>query len=165
LSDRTKTGRRVNSNATQLAVCEAKMFSRLSAGTTRAREYDQAARTVGCIAWALRQANRTPGHVQSLAFCVIASQPQLDAGVFGALMTWRSIVPNIRRRLADYASAGDTAMAAWYDEWVQPLEQTFALHLLAWEDLLSAVRQQDPGYGSRLDEFYQKCLHYNAAGL
>jgi predicted type IV restriction endonuclease len=36
-------------DATHFVVLEAKMFSKLSAGTTRASYYNQAARYVGCI--------------------------------------------------------------------------------------------------------------------
>jgi|ERR1019366_9935142 hypothetical protein len=45
----TKTGLRLSRTANQFVVLEAKMFSKLSAGTKNAPKYDQAARTVA--AW------------------------------------------------------------------------------------------------------------------
>ena len=46
--------------ATQLLVVEAKMFSELSSGVTKARYFDQAARTVACIAEVFHRANMNP---------------------------------------------------------------------------------------------------------
>ena len=51
---------RVRSEATQLVVIEAKLFSRLSPSITNAAAYDQAARTVACIAAVLSSAPRPP---------------------------------------------------------------------------------------------------------
>ena len=44
----SRAGLHLAADATQFIVTEAKMFSGLSAGTTRAPEYDQAARNVAC---------------------------------------------------------------------------------------------------------------------
>ena len=44
-------------DASQFIVLEAKMFSKLSSGVTHARYFDQAARTVACMAEVLRRAN------------------------------------------------------------------------------------------------------------
>ncbi len=46
--------------ATQFVVAEGKMYSPLSPGVTHARYFDQAARTVACIAEVLRRGKRTP---------------------------------------------------------------------------------------------------------
>jgi hypothetical protein len=42
----------------QFVVCDAKMFSPLSPNVTKARGYDQAARTVACMAKALERCPR-----------------------------------------------------------------------------------------------------------
>ena len=51
--------------AEQLIIIEAKMFSPLSSGVTNAKYYDQAARTVGCMAEVLRLSNRHPADMDT----------------------------------------------------------------------------------------------------
>ena len=47
-------------DARQLVVLEAKLYARLSAGVRNAPYYDQAARSVACIAETLRRVDRRP---------------------------------------------------------------------------------------------------------
>ena len=70
----------LTSDAEHLVVLEAKMFSKLSPGVTHARYYNQAARTVACMAEVLRRADRKPALLQRLSFFVIAPQQQIDSG-------------------------------------------------------------------------------------
>ena len=86
------------SDAEQLVVLEAKMFSKLSPGVAHARYYNQAARTVACMAEVLRRANRKPALLDRLSFFVIAPQQQVDSGFFKRQMTHESILGTVRRR-------------------------------------------------------------------
>ena len=54
-------------DARQLVVIEGKLFNRLSAGVKNAPYYDQAARSVACIAEVLRRAGREPEAMDDLA--------------------------------------------------------------------------------------------------
>ncbi len=72
----TKAGLALRPNATQFVVTEAKMFSHLSKGTTNTPYYDQAARNVGCIAWAISQSSRSVEDFESLGFYVLEPQEQ-----------------------------------------------------------------------------------------
>src|SRR5436305_9236064 len=58
--------------ARQLVVIEAKLFARFSAGVRNAPYYDQAARTVACIAETLRRAEIRPEAMDELAFILLA---------------------------------------------------------------------------------------------
>lgn len=58
--------------AKQLKVLEAKIFAPLTPGVTRKPYYDQAARSVACIAEVLKRARRPPDRLESLAFYVLA---------------------------------------------------------------------------------------------
>src|SRR4051812_9976862 len=70
-------GPTLSGDARQLVVLEAKLLNRLSAGVKNAPYYDQAARTVACVAEVLRRAGREPEQVESLAYVVIAPQARI----------------------------------------------------------------------------------------
>ena len=123
------------------------MFSRLSPGTTHAKDYDQAARTVACMAEALRLAKRDPHLVQKLAFFVVAPEEQIAKGIFGDKVTEESIREKVRVRSKEYA--GDKK-DAWYEQWLKPTLAQADIRLVSWEKLL-------PG-SSEYGEFYKECL-------
>ena len=60
----SKAGLTLEPKATHFVVLEAKMFSKLSKGTTHAAGYDQAARTVACMAEVLKRENRKPNELR-----------------------------------------------------------------------------------------------------
>ena len=75
---RDKTQRKRNA-----AHCDrSKLFSRLARGVTHAPYFDQAARSVACIAELLYRANRRPDQFSSLGFYIIAPQSQIEAHKF-----------------------------------------------------------------------------------
>ena len=137
-------------DATQFMVIEAKMSSGLSRGTTRAKDFDQAARNVACIAEVLQRAGRVPDAMTSLAFLVTAPKAQIEAGVFGELVTVPSIRGKVAKRVADYSGEKDE----WLHEWFEPVVESLRLELLSWEELLD-------GAPEALAEFYGLCLKYN----
>ena len=98
--------------ATQLVVLEAKLGSKLSAGTKNAPGYDQAARTVACMAEVLRRAARPAARFSALGFYVLAPRAQIEAGVFRAQMQPGSIRHKVQRRVQGYGGLHD----AWFDE-------------------------------------------------
>ena len=77
----TKIGLILTSDSTQFVVTEAKMFSELGKRVKNAKDYDQAARTVACIAWVIRQSNRSVKDFTSLGFYVIAPQEQITKAI------------------------------------------------------------------------------------
>jgi hypothetical protein len=72
-------------SSSSLSVTEAKMFSGLSKGTTWAREYDQAARNVACLAWAVSKGGQPPDAYRSLGFWVVALEVQIAGKVLPGL--------------------------------------------------------------------------------
>ena len=137
-------------DATQFVVIEAKMSSSLSSGTKNAPGFDQAARNVACIAEVLRLASRVPDEMSSLAFLVTAPQAQIEAGIFGDLVTERSIQGKVMERAASYSGERDE----WLHEWFEPVLESLHIELLSWESLLV-------GAPEALTEFYARCLTYN----
>ena len=137
-------------DATQFVVIEAKMSSGLSRGTTNARDFDQAARNVACMAEVLHRASHAPDAMSSLAFFVTAPQSQIDAEVFGELVTKPSIRSKVVSRVASYEGERDE----WLDDCFEPLLERVRVELLSWESLLV-------GAPEALTEFYARCSKYN----
>ncbi|CAN5810337.1 hypothetical protein BH23PLA1_BH23PLA1_01540 [soil metagenome] len=143
--------------ARQLVVLEGKMFSRLSSGVKNAPWYDQAARTVACLAEILQRAGRHPMELEALAFHVVAPRRRIEEGVFLDETAPGSILRRVRRRVEDYAGSRDD----WFRDWFVPTMRRIEISALSWEDMIETVALLDPEAGQELDSYYGKCLHYN----
>jgi hypothetical protein len=62
----TKASLELNSDGTQFVVIEGKLFSTLRKDVKNAKDYDQEARNIGCMAESLRRAGKPPEHWKSL---------------------------------------------------------------------------------------------------
>jgi hypothetical protein len=141
-----------------LVVIEGKIFSRLSLGVGNAPYYDQAARTVGCIAEVLRRANRPPTAMTEIAFHVIAPRPRIQAAVFSTEVNPQSVEGKVRRRVGEY---GETRNGWMETAFVPLMRRPITIGCLAWEDVISRIRDRDPQSGEAIGEFYQCCLDFN----
>ena len=128
------------------------MLSKLSSGTKNAPGYDQAARTVACIAETLKHAEVEPEKMERLAFFVAAPQHQIDSGVFGDLVTKESIWSRVRNRVDGYRGKHNE----WFDHWFVRVLEEIGVGLASWEELLDGL---DPSYRA----FYAKCLQHNSS--
>jgi hypothetical protein len=147
----------LSATASQLVVIEAKVYSRLSLGVRNAPYYDQAARTVGCIAEVLRRANRPPAAMAELAFHVIAPKSRIQAGVFTAEVNPQSVEGKVRRRVEEYGGARN----GWMETAFAPvMRRPIAISCLTWEDIIDRIRDRDSQSGGSIGEFYQRCLDF-----
>src|SRR5262249_9754454 len=137
---------------------EGKVYSRLSLGVRNAPYYDQAARTVGCIAEVLRRANRPPGAMAQLAFHVIAPRSRIQAGVFTAEVDPQSVEGRVQHRVGEYGGARNDWMETAF---VPVMRRPITISCLAWEDVIDRIRDCDPQAGEAIGEFYQRCLDFN----
>lgn len=144
-------------DARQFVVLEAKLFNRFSPGVKNATYYDQAARTVACIAEVLRRAERVPELMDDLAFLVLAPQARIDDGVFA----WDTAIDSIRRKVRRRVEAYDGERDEWLDEWFEPTLKRVEVRCLSWEDTIEAIAFHDPEWGQFIDTFYGKCLRFN----
>jgi hypothetical protein len=144
-------------DARQLVVFEAKLFARLSAGVRNAPYYDQAARSVACIAETLRRAERSPETMGELAFLVLAPQARLDDGIFEWELSLDAIRRKVRRRVEDYAGERDH----WFCEWFEPTRRRIEVRSLSWEDLIDIIAFHSLEDGHIIDSFYGQCLRFN----
>lgn len=160
----TKAGVGLKPDCSQFVVCEAKVFSGLSAGTKRAPTFDQAARNVGCMGETLRRAGQPISLYKSLGFFVLAPERQIEAGVFSSQMSKDGIRGRLVQRVQMYDSqCNRLELQKWLDEWALPLVDRMELACCSWESVIKRVSVAQPEYGASLDEFYRLCLEYNAA--
>ena len=82
IGDPGSSGLALAPEARQLVLLEAKLFNRLSPGIKNAPGFDQAARSVACLAEVLRRADRDPSKLDDLAFLILAPRARIDDGVF-----------------------------------------------------------------------------------
>lgn len=152
-------------DARQLVVIEAKMGSKLSAGTTHAPAYDQAARNVACMAELLTVAGIAPGplnEMERLAFFVVAPESRIEAGVFEDLVTQESIRAKIQARVEGLSEgAARDSRLRWIGDVLDPTLDHMELGVLSWENLLEDVRPVSDQESLRA--FYVDCLRFNLA--
>jgi hypothetical protein len=144
-------------DAEQLIIIEGKMFSRLSSGVANAQYYDQAARTVGCMAEVLCFSNRHPKEMKSLAFYLMAAQSQIEQGLFAEQMSKKSITQKVQQRVSAYKGERDQ----WFQDWFNPLIEKIEIETFSWEGIIKNIVEIDSEYGGEVQGFYHKCLHYN----
>ena len=140
----------IQQDALQLVVVEAKLFSPLSAGTKNAPTFDQAARTVACIAELLNHSRRRPEELDSLAFFVAAPREQIEAELFWKQLSRASLESKVQERVRAYEGDKDN----WFTNWFEPTLHALRVDALAWEDLIA---EAGPDY----EKFYQRCLEFN----
>lgn len=141
----------LRAGAKQFLVIEAKMGSGLSAGTKNAPAFDQAARNVACMAHLF--APTLP--ITHAAFYVLAPRAQVEAGVFGELVTRNSISAKVRQRCDVYEGSQDE----WYTERFSPFLEAVVLRVLSWEDAIDLLPNGPEVDGLR--NFYAECLRFN----
>lgn len=162
----SKTGLTLLPDCRQFIVCEAKIYSGLSSGTTKAPGFDQAARNVACIAETLRLASRDPKLLVSSGFYVLAPASQIELGRFAGEMTKDSIRNKVEARIKAYEPEYIAArLQPWFERWFCPLLETMQIRCISWESVLDAVRAQDADLGEGLKEFYARCLRYNGVAF
>ena len=149
--------------ALQFVVTEAKMFSPLSQGGTHARDFDQAARNVACIAQVLSVANRPPRELQSLGFFVIAPVEQIDKKrLFDRQLAKSSIGEKVSRRVAQYASSPDhDRKVQWFHQWFEPTLEGIRIETIPWEEIVRFIEANDARFGPELSAFYNQCCKFN----
>lgn len=147
----------LNPSPEQFVVTEAKMFSGLSAGTTRAKDFDQAARNAACIAHLLSTAQVAPDRFKHIALYIIAPSVQWERGVFGSLLSKQSIADKVAARCRSY----DGAKKRWLEEWFLPTIDRLTIAFLSWESLCEEIKSVDSPSGLALEAFLDRCIEFN----
>jgi hypothetical protein len=144
-------------SASQLVVLEGKVFSRLSSGVKNAAFFDQAARTVACIAEVLKGAECPPSSIGVLGFFVVAPNAQIEASIFPQVER-ESIRRKVERRVGQYSGRHDR----WFEDWFAATLERIEIGCVSWEGAIQTLASTDPQAGEAIKDFYQKCLEFNA---
>jgi hypothetical protein len=160
--DETTAGFELNRNAIQFAVIEAKMGSKLAAGTTRVRWYDQAVRNAAAMAWTIYRGESSLDSIEFLDFVVVAPQVRIDnEPSFEAWTDEASIADKVARRIELYG-ADDLQrrddLRRFRTDLFDPFLDRLNIHLVSWEDALNSVA---PAAAEPLSDFYGTCLVHN----
>ena len=143
----TKTGLVLRSDATQFVVLEAKIGSRLSAGTTNATTFNQAARNVACIAYAISQVGRSPEQIQC-GFHVVAPGPAIAAGAYQGALQRDSLLAAIDSRIQRYSGERRAQLEQWRHAWVEPTLRGLQIGCWSWEESLQRIEEADAALGN-----------------
>ena len=144
-------------DAKHLVVVNAKLFAGLSAGPTNVRYFDEASRVSACIAEMLSSADRQPADIARLAFYVVAPQVQIARGVFAKSVSRSAIGRKVKRRATDYGGK----KLQWHADWFEPTLEHMEVGTLSWEELIRAIREDDPASGASIQWFYQQCIGFS----
>mgnify|MGYP001822632863 CR=1 FL=1 len=153
---KAKTDFELLPSARQFTVVEAKMGSPLASGVIHAPYFDQAARSVACMAEALARGAIDPSTLERLDFIVLAPQYSIDRGTFRTEMREGSI----RSKVAKRVSAYDGERKDWYAECFEPTMERVRLLTLSWESAIEWVCTKNPEVEEQLVGFYGLCLAY-----
>ncbi|MFI4847881.1 MAG: hypothetical protein ACIAZJ_02180 [Gimesia chilikensis] len=158
----TKSAIKLNSDAKHFCVYEAKMFSGLSPGTKNAPDYNQAARTIACMAHTLEKGEQLPDELETVGFFVIAPQAQINKGMFDAAIDADSIREAVGNRIKQFSDEAYKELETWQKKWFEPLlekmVQDESLKCIAWEDLINELTQ----FKDEINKFYGLCLEHSS---
>jgi len=155
----TKAGIALRVDSTQFVVIEAKMFANLSRGTTNAPYYDQAARSVACIAWEISQSKRQVDDFESLGFYVIAPRKQIVDDVFSSQVNKSSIKEKVEHRISVYAVDDKkyAELQTWQKDSFIPVLERIDLRCIPWETIIDKIDDPD------IRNFYRRCILFNTS--
>ena len=147
----------LGAKATQFVTIAAKLEGALSSGAKNAPYFDQAARTVACMARLLELSKIRPESLATLSYHVIAPANRISQGVFDKQLDKNSIRDKVRHR----AEVFGAVHRSWIASWFEPALERITISALSWEELISTARVADQPSGLRLKEFYSQCIKYN----
>ena len=153
-----KTDLALNPDASHFVVLEAKLYSGLSKGVTNAKYYDQAARTVACIAEVLKRADCNPKTLYRLGFYVLAPRDQINSRTFSRYLDNQSIADKVERRVSSYSVERDE----WFKKWFTPTLEQIKIDSISWEAILDCINEKDSRIGESLEEYFAQCLAFNS---
>ncbi len=162
IRETTRAGVKLTEAATQFVVVEAKIFSGLSQKVKNAPCFNQAARTVACMAEVAKRANIRTSQFENIAFYVVAPKSQIADNVFSEFMDRGHLQRTVKQRVDGY---GDSEKQKWFTDCFLPTFQKIKTCVISWEEILDFISGRTFADGKALKEFYNKCLGYNKPAL
>ncbi len=143
---------RPSRDAKQLLILEAKLSSKLSTGTKRAPGYDQAARSVACLAHISGEAGLNPNEFSCYGFYVIVPSKRVSD------FTAQTTKDSIRRTVKDRVDAYGADKLDWYKQTFLPHFEAMDVRVVKWENLLDDMESN--GAERKYRDFYMTCCKY-----
>ena len=155
-------------DAKRFGVIEAKLYSPLSSRTKNGPGFDQAARTIACMANVLARADRHPSSMEEITFRLIAPRQQIESGIFDGPMAPDSIRARVKARILQFASSARQELQRWSERWserwfepvLRKLEDDRSLGCVSWETILDEAAGHDPQAADELLCFYERCKEF-----
>ncbi len=153
----TKTGFSLTADSMQFIVVEAKMEKPLSPGVTNEPDYDQAARTVACMAWTIYESNRPVDDLESLGFYVIAPEDRIRKGIFEAEMRKSSIEEKVKNRKNRYRKdeVKYQELQKWFEDFFIPTLERIDIECISWKETINRIGNRS------IWSFYEQCREFN----
>lgn len=172
IGEKGKADLELKNDTKQFTVIEAKMKSPLTKGTKNASYYDQAARTVACMAEALSKKDLCGKDIDHISFLVIAPREKIISAKkerkpdgLSSLVKKENIEGKVKDRVVEYKEGSDKfnkqehkyeSYLAWHENYFKPLLELMNIELVSWESEITKLPDSDP-----VMEFYEKCHKYN----
>jgi len=157
IGNQAKADFELSPNVTQFLVLEAKMFFPLSSGVTHAKYFDQAARSVACIAESLNLAGTQPSSLDQIGFFVLAPESSIARGTFSGELSISSIQSKVKKRITPY----EVQLDSWYESYFSPVLKDIQIKSLSWEAVLNWITSHNSEIEDDLHHYYQKCIDFN----
>lgn len=161
LSD-TKSGLTLTPDAEQFEVIEAKLFSPLSSGVKNVSNYDQAARTIACMAKTIEESKLEVENLESIGFYITAPQSQVEAGIFSEQVEKDNIRVKVSNRIQRYIDDEDhhKKLSNWFHEYFNPMLDVIKIGAISYETLLKSLKI-NLETKDLIQKYYDRCLEYN----
>jgi hypothetical protein len=160
IDSKTKSGLRLKRNARQFIVLEAKMRSGLSKGVTNAPFYDQASRTIACMAREIQESKNQVENRLFTGFYIIAPRKRIQEGIFKRNLDIATISEKVKKRVDQYEERKDdyAELLYWQKNYFDPLLHKISLKSISFESLIENL---DREVKTSVEQFYQSCIDFN----
>jgi len=128
----------------------------------RAPGYDQAARSVACMAKTIENSKIKPVSMKSVGFYVLAPQSQIEKGLFADQLLKTNIREKISTRIKQYKNdlVTYTMLQRFDEEFIEPLLQEISIKSVKYEELIKCL-DTDSKEKEKIWIYYKNCLKYN----
>jgi hypothetical protein len=134
------------------------MFSGLSKGVKAASWYDQAVRTVACMAETLSRKGIEPKEFSVISFRVIVPETQISKIQFSENLSLDSMRSKIKSRIEQFSGRGREELDDWHQKYFKPLLEAIQIQCESWESLIGVINNNNRK--TAIEKFYEQCLEY-----
>ncbi|MDR4886307.1 hypothetical protein RGU12_01955 [Fredinandcohnia sp. QZ13] len=149
----------------QFIVIEAKMYSKLSKGIKNNTTYDQVTRNIACMSQIAANQRIDEKQFKKLAFYVIAPEEQIKKErSFREYTTKEIIKEKVFERVNNYylnERESFNSKLNWFNMYFISFIETIEIKCITWEEVIKYIHLHDPNFSHILNNFYNKCIHYN----